>query len=116
MSSEGLAGADRRRHRRHPIALTLECRRAGGRSHDEQVRTVDLSEGGAGIIASDRFGVGDVIDLRLGAGGSVTDYRGLIVGSHPADVPGKVVHNVAFKTLDDERVRLLRQLVREHGE
>jgi hypothetical protein len=109
------ADADRRRHTRHPITLTTTCRRAGGRAHDEQVQTIDLSEGGAGILASDRFGVGDVIDLTLAVEGRDFDYRGLIVGSRPTDVPGKVVHNVAFRTLDELRVQPLRRLLQAYA-
>lgn len=108
-------GEERRQHRRHPIHLTVGCRRAGGRTHDEQVTTVDLSEGGAGIIASDRFGIGDVIDLRLEVDGTPVDVRGLIVGSRPAPQPGKVVHNVAFRSLDDVGAAPLRRLLATQG-
>jgi hypothetical protein len=103
--------ADRRRHPRRPIQVTTRCRRAGGRTHDEEVQTIDLSEGGAGILGSDRFAVGDVVDLQLEVDGRPLDYRGLIVGSRPADVPGKLLHNVAFRTLDDARIGSLRSLL-----
>ena len=58
---------ERRRHARVPVQLDASLTRIGVNAHDEPVKTVDLSEGGAGIVGTDRFNVGDVVVPGAGA-------------------------------------------------
>jgi hypothetical protein len=109
---------DRRRHPRVPVRLTATLARIGTLAHVEEVDTVDLSEGGAGIMASDRFQVGDVVVLTVGSEDVDIGYQGLVVGRHPADEEtgrGRQLLNIAFKTMRDDTLRSLQRLLQTHG-
>jgi hypothetical protein len=100
---------DRRRHERVPVALDATLTRVGGRGYVEPVQTVDLSEGGAGILATETFNVGDVVVLSVGSQGMSVDYQGLVVGRRGQD-DGQLL-NLAFKTLPAEAVKALERLL-----
>lgn len=94
------------------LAATLT--RVGGRAQVETVDTVDISEGGAGVVAPNRFNVGDVVVLSVESGGVSVEHQGLVVGSRPAGRSRRTV-NIAFKTMSDQTLRALRQLVATQG-
>ena len=107
---------ERRQHERVPVELQATLTRVGGRGYSQDVRTVDLSEGGAGIVAPDGFNVGDVVILTVGSVDVEIGYQGLVVGRRE-DAPtedGQVL-NIAFKTMRDEMLRSLQALLARHG-
>ena len=111
-------GHERRRHPRVPVQLAATLARIGTLPHVEQVDTVDLSEGGAGILGSDRFQVGDVVVLTVGSVELDIGYQGLVVGRRPegddTDTRRQLL-NVAFKTMKDDTLRSLQRLVETYG-
>lgn len=102
---------ERRRHERVPVRLSATLTRVGRRAQVEDVATVDLSEGGAGVEASEAFAVGDVVVLSVAAEGVSIEHQGLVVGRRPADAEGRTVVNIAFKTMSDQTLRSLRRLL-----
>jgi hypothetical protein len=98
--------------------MTATLARIGSLAHVEQVDTVDLSEGGAGIVGSGRFQVGDVVVLTVDTDDLGIGYQGLIVGRHEADgsgEPGRQLLNIAFKTMKDDTLKSLQRLLTRHG-
>lgn len=108
------ASTDRRHHDRRAVRIDATLTRIGGRSLVDHVRTFDLSEGGAGIVASKPFNVGDVVVLGIVAGSLSIDYQGLVVGRRAGDA-GTQVLNVAFKTVDPQSVVDLRRIIELHA-
>lgn len=101
---------ERRRHRRLPVRTTVRCRRLGPGGYDEEVRSLDLSAGGALLVADDRLAAGDVLELDLEIGGIAVSLRGLVVHTRPAEGDGRYVH-VAFTGLSGERPESLARLL-----
>lgn len=98
---------ERRRHRRFAIRTNLRCRRLGGRGYDEVVASIDLSLGGALLLADDRVDVGDVVMLEFAVLDLTLGLRGLVVSVRPTvgsdDAHARYAH-VAFTGLSPERL------------
>lgn len=103
---------ERRRYRRLPITLALHCRRLGRGGFDEEVRSVDLSAGGALLRADRRLGVGDVLLLEIAVDDVSLGLKGLVIATR--EVPGhadeRFVH-IAFTGLSDDRVAALARVL-----
>lgn len=87
----------------------------GGRAQVEDVQTVDLSEGGAGVEAPSGFGVGDVVVLSVDGGNVAVEHQGLVVGTRPGAGAGRTLVNIAFKSMGEETARSLRRLLAAHA-
>jgi hypothetical protein len=101
---------ERRRHRRVAVNTSLRCRRLGRGGYDEVVSSVDVSLGGALVLADDRVDVGDVVVLDLPLDDLTIGLRGLVVTVRPAvgvDGPRARFVHVAFTGLSPERLDVL---------
>ena len=104
---------ERRRHTRVPVEARMHCRRLGLRGFDEDVTAVDLSVGGAHLIADRRLGVGDVVVLDVDVDDLALSVRGLVVSVRAVSGGvGEARHvHVAFTGLSPERLTALGDLV-----
>jgi hypothetical protein len=106
---------ERRRYRRLPIMASLHCRRLGRGGFDEEVRSVDLSAGGALLRTDRRLGVGDVLLLDVTIDDVSVGLKGLVIATR--EVAGhadeRFVHivHIAFTGLSDERITALARLL-----
>jgi hypothetical protein len=101
---------ERRRHRRYAVRASMRCRRLGRGGYDEVISSVNLSLGGALVLADDRVDVGDVVLLDLPVDDMGNGVRGLVVTVRPAvgaDEPHARFVHVAFTGLSPERVDAL---------
>src|SRR5688500_9564234 len=88
--------SERRQYERVNVALPATLERLGNRIAATPASTVDLSIGGACLVAPDRFGVGDVVHVLLGSGDLAVEHQGLIVGHQQTGE--SAILNIAFKT------------------
>lgn len=107
----------RRRHRRVPVQLSLQCRRLGDEAPPVlDVEAVDLSKGGVRILAPEGLQVGDVVLLTLADAGESVGYRGLVVDVRDAaERPGKRSARVAFSGFTEAMEAALGQLLSRHA-
>lgn len=89
-----------------PAILT----RIGRRPTEGRGTTVDLSVGGAAILSSGAFAVGDVVVVSVLGPGVSVEQQGLVVGRQ-ADPAGGAALNIAFKTVDDATAADLERLL-----
>jgi hypothetical protein len=101
---------ERRRHERTPVVLPAVLTRIGRRPTESRGTTVDLSVGGAAILSSGEFSVGDVVVVSVLGPGVSVEQQGLIVG-RLADPAGGAALNIAFKTVDDATAADLERLL-----
>ena len=79
---------ERRSHPRQEVRTAVRCRRLGRSGFDEAVESLDLSPGGALLLADRRLGVGDVLRLEFHVDDSSDDIsvavQGMVVGVRDA--------------------------------
>jgi c-di-GMP-binding flagellar brake protein YcgR len=111
-----LRPVQRRRERRVPVRFAVHCRRLGRGGFDEVVQTVDLSTGGAGIVAGAALVVGDVVMLTVEAGnGDEVSCKGLVVATSPSPRYRRQRHaHIAFSTLSDTTRERLTRIIDLH--
>lgn len=105
---------ERRRHRRLAVRTNLRCRRLGRGGYDEVVGSIDISLGGALLMADDRVDVGDVVALEFPVVNLTLGLRGLVVSVRPtvgSDGPHARYVHVAFTGLSPERLDSLCHLI-----
>lgn len=104
---------ERRQSPRFRVTLDASYRRLG---HDDEdrTRTVDVSHGGARIVAPSQMSVGDVLQLvvQMPHGIELT-LQGLVV--QISDTEGQHAH-VAFDSLSAAAADLLTELLQEQAE
>ena len=102
--------AERRQYERVDVALPATVERLGNRPVAISASTVDLSKGGACLVAPDRFAVGDVLRMSIGSGELAVEHQGLVVGHQPRGGDTAIL-NVAFKTPNEQDLAKLQQLI-----
>lgn len=113
MGDESTAIEERREHTRHTFEGVVGCRRLGRGGFDEIVESLDLSPGGALLLADRRLGVGDVLRLEFVVDDLTLAVQGMVVGVR--DAPFKGMHarfvHVAFTSLNAERLDALARVL-----
>lgn len=104
------AVTDRRRGPRTTLGLPATLQRLGARTATGMAMTCDLSEGGARLVGPDTFDVGDVVIVTISSGELTIENQGLIVG-HQQGSDSTAMLNVAFKTVGDRDLAVLRQII-----
>jgi hypothetical protein len=101
---------ERRQHDRSAVELAATIERISGRPLSGPATTVDLSLGGARVVAPGGFGVGDVVRLALTSGDLSIEHQALVVGRQD-ESRSSVTLNLAFKSLDDRSAEVLRRVL-----
>lgn len=110
----GVVESERRRHGRTPVVLPAVVTRIGKRPCEARATTVDLSIGGAALLTTSDFAVGDVVVVSVLGPDVSVEQQGLIVGCS-ADPAGGAALNIAFKTVDDATAADLERLLPPEG-
>ncbi|HVM10480.1 MAG TPA: PilZ domain-containing protein [Acidimicrobiales bacterium] len=101
---------ERRQHDRTAVELAATIERISGRPLTGSATTVDLSLGGARLVAPAGFGVGDVVKVALASGDVSIEHQALVVGRQEA-TRSTATLNLAFKSLDDRSAEVLRRVL-----
>jgi hypothetical protein len=106
----------RRRHRRVPVRLSLQCRRLEDTTHGAfEVMALDLSEGGVRMATPEGLVVGDVVRLTIDDDADTIDFRGLVVDvRQSSDHPGTHDVRVAFSGFNEGMQSALGKLLARH--
>jgi hypothetical protein len=103
---------ERRRHRR--VTASIPIKLGGG----QEGATQDLSEGGMGIVVSEKIEQGSVIEVLLGGEGAPDDLTGLktmakVMWSAETD-SGAYTAGLMFDGPSPEALDRLRKFLKEH--
>ena len=107
----------RRRHRRVPVSLSLQCQRLG--DHSAAViaaEAVDLSRGGLQLMVPRGLESGDVVQLTVLDADDTVSYRGLVVDVRDLDDAGdRRCARVAFSGFTPAMEAALARLLARHA-
>lgn len=104
---------DRRSEPRLRVTIDATVRRLGRSDEAETTSTVDVSHGGARLVAPTPLAIGDVVELGVRMShGIELSLQGLVV--QLSDLDGHHAH-VAFDSLSATAAELLTELLREHA-
>ena len=108
----------RRRHRRVPVSLSLQCRRLGEHETSSlQAEAVDLSRGGLRLIVPSGLESGDVVQLTVLDADDAVSYRGLVVDVRELeDESDRRCARVAFSGFTPAMEAALGRLLARHTE
>lgn len=109
MATGDVKAMDRRQTSRTALGLPASLERLGVTATRGMAMTCDLSEGGVRLVGPDHFNVGDVVLVTITSGDLTIEQQGLIVGRSD-DSDDTAMFNVAFKTLSEHDVALVRRM------